>query len=139
MIPSHVRLILAVLVLTGNITYYGAEHGERMEFVAQRQGINLAEHETGIALPRARADLAGHSAWLRDPDGQWHGPFVVVDWAHPHDVLHNDLLQRECAEVSWHTFTNHLGLDAAWPVAPGFTLVVLPAGQRWPWTRHVPY
>jgi len=87
----------APLYSVARATYYAPGV---MEATAAYMGYSLEGFVDGIAL-MSPADL-GKTAWLRH-DGEWEGPFLVVDYAAQTDMYSAVMFNREVVEVGFRT------------------------------------
>jgi hypothetical protein len=71
-----------------------------MEATASYMGYSLEGYVDGIAL-MSPADL-GKTAWIRY-QGEWEGPFLVVDYAAQPDIYSTTVYNREVVEVGFTT------------------------------------
>ena len=71
----------APIVSKGNATFYGPGV---MEATAEYRGFVLEGYVDGITL-MSPADI-GAEVWLKAPDREWEGPFLVVDCARRGDI-----------------------------------------------------
>ena len=82
---------------SGRVVYY--DQGV-MEATATWRGLSLDGYVDGVAL-MSPADI-GHRVWIKF-DGNWEGPFLVVDCARRGDMYPVIMHREEAVEVGWET------------------------------------
>jgi hypothetical protein len=73
----------------------------RMEDTASVNNIDLTPFKDGIALMSC-SDV-GETVWLRRPEHEWEGPYVVADCANKKHMFAAICYKREIAEVGFNT------------------------------------
>lgn len=82
---------------SGRVVFYNQG---AMEATAAWRGLSLDGHLDGVAL-MSPADI-GHKVWIKF-DGEWEGPFLVVDCARRGDMYPVIMHREEAVEVGWET------------------------------------
>ena len=82
----------------GDVTWVNPH---RMEDTAVVNNIDLSPFKDGIALMSC-SDI-GETVWLKRPDHNWDGPFVVADCANPRHMFAAICYKGEVAELGFKT------------------------------------
>ncbi len=73
----------------------------RMEDTALVNNINLSNYIDGIALMSC-ADI-GQTVWIKRPEADWEGPYVVADCANPKHMFAAICYKEEITELGFKT------------------------------------
>jgi len=94
-------MIPAPQYAVGNATYYAPWS---MEATANIRGMSLDGFLDGVSL-MSPADI-GETVWIRRPNHDWEGPFLVADCAQGNDIWPAIYYKREIIEVGFVTAVN---------------------------------
>jgi hypothetical protein len=85
-------------LVTGNAVFYAPE---AMEATAKYNGLSLKGYVGGVAL-MFPSEIGG-DVWIKRPNQDWEGPFLVVDCARQNDMYGIIVHRNEVIEVDFKT------------------------------------